>query len=151
MQIPLQLGNWFPSSRFVMALKDSNTYKLMSNFLLRIRTWSRRTIWGDRLFLKFEGPATLLVQSRGSRIRDVLDSEQVNEIADAPAGEALDAARTLRLGKSDASRMGVQGATTSAATEGATETGQPKLSVGSISKDGKVTFEATQEPEKKVV
>ncbi|RMZ87541.1 hypothetical protein DV736_g5227, partial [Chaetothyriales sp. CBS 134916] len=91
-QIPLQLGNWFPSSRFVLALQDSATYKFLRNVLLRIQTWSRRTIWGDRLFLRFEGPATVLVQSRAARVADVLTSEQVNEIASAPAGEVLDAA-----------------------------------------------------------
>ena len=134
------------------ALKDSNTYEFLHNALLRIRTWSRRTIWGDRLFLRFEGPATLLVQSRASRVRDVLTSGQVNEIANAPAGEVLDAARGMSLGKgADASRMGVEGATTSAAPEpGAGGQSQPKLSVASISRDGKITFEAVKGGEKKV-
>ncbi|RMZ81331.1 hypothetical protein DV738_g2306, partial [Chaetothyriales sp. CBS 135597] len=91
-QIPLQLGNWFPSPRFLLALQDSGTYKLLRNLLLRIQTWSRRTIWGDRLFLRFDGPATVLVQSRAARVADVLTSEQVNEIASAPAGQVLDAA-----------------------------------------------------------
>ena len=91
------------------------------------------------------------MQSRPTRVRDVLTSEQVNEIADAPAGEVLDAARTMSLGKgSDAARMGVEGATPSAAPgAGASGQSQPKLSMASISRDGKVTFEAVKDPEKK--
>lgn len=48
-----------------------------------------------QLFLQFEGPATILVQSRASRVRDVLSNHQVNEIADAPAGVAQDAVNRL--------------------------------------------------------
>lgn len=44
-----------------------------------------------QLFLQFEGPVTVLVQSRASRVRDVLSNRQVNEIADGPAGVAHDA------------------------------------------------------------
>jgi hypothetical protein len=132
--IPLSLGNWFPSSRFVLALKDSNTYKAISNFLLRIRTWSRRTIWGDRLFLRFEGPTTILIQSRGSRVRDVLTQDQVNEIADAPAGLALDVAK-------DASKPAAITAP-SVATQIPTP---PKVSVAAIGRDGKVSFEVKKD------
>ncbi|EEP80591.1 predicted protein [Uncinocarpus reesii 1704] len=58
-----------------------------------VRTWARRTIWGDRLFLQFEGPATILIQTRASRINDSLTAQEVNEIADAQPGvtrEAID-------------------------------------------------------------
>lgn len=47
----------------------------------------------NQLFLQFEGPATLLVQSRASRVRDILSDKEVNEIADAPAGAAFNAIR----------------------------------------------------------
>lgn len=73
-----------------------------------VRTWSRRTIWGDRvsidysrclknhayktqLFLQFEGPTKLLVQTRASRVNDVLTTEEVNEIANAPPGVTREA------------------------------------------------------------
>lgn len=42
-----------------------------------------------QLFLAFQGPGTILLQSRGSRIRDVLTNRDVAEIAEAPAGVLL--------------------------------------------------------------
>ena len=95
--------------------------------------------------------------------------EEVDEIADAPAGvvtEAVDRARigagsgggnvrdVTNIGKeADSMRMGMKGAMSSATPEvrgagipsRAQERGQPKLSVASVSKDGKVTFEAKSE------
>ena len=132
-----------------MALRDSSTYKFVSSVLLRVRTWSRRTIWGDRLFLRFEGPSTILIQSRASRVRDVLTRDEVNEIADAPAGVVTDTIRNLSGGtgaqKIETQRMGVEGATPSA-SPASTPRNQPKLSVASVSSDGKVTFEAKKDP-----
>jgi len=46
----------------------------------------------DQLFLNFQGPGTILLQSRGSRIRDVLSNRDVAEIAEAPAGVLLNPA-----------------------------------------------------------
>lgn len=161
LQIPLQLGNWFPTPAFIRALQSSDFYKVFHNALLRIRTWSRRTIWGDRLFLRFEGPTTILLQSRASRVRDVLSRDEVNEIADAPAGVVAETVRTVHDARDkhveEAKRMGVRGATPSAAPSLKEERtaaanaggGQPKLEVRSVSEDGKVTFQAKQEPEKK--
>lgn len=45
----------------------------------------------SQLFLRFEGPSTLLVQSRASRISDVLTLRDVNEIAESPPGAVQDA------------------------------------------------------------
>ena len=39
-----------------------------------------------QLFLHFKGPAQILIQSRGSALRDALTIRDVNEIADSPAG-----------------------------------------------------------------
>jgi outer membrane murein-binding lipoprotein Lpp len=36
--------------------------------------------------MQFDGPTTILVQSRGPRINDVLSAQEVNEIADVPRG-----------------------------------------------------------------
>ena len=154
LSIPLSLGNWFPSSKFIIALKGSNTYKALSNILLRVRTWSRRTIWGDRLFLRFEGPTTILMQSRASRVRDVLSRDEVNEIADTEAGVVGDTVRDVVGGvgarKIETKRMGIEGATTSAESTataagiGAGAASQPKLKVANVDADGKVSFEAKQ-------
>jgi hypothetical protein len=145
-QIPLQLGNFFPSSKFVQNMKASDTYKFFSNLFLRVRTWSRRTIWGDRLFLQFTGPTTLLLQSRAARVSDVLTARDVNEIADAPAGVVHEAIIGIQSGNSDASRTGIEGATPSASPSStAPVKSQPRLSVASISRDGKVTFESAKD------
>lgn len=142
-QIPLQLGNWFPDSRFTRALKTSGTYKFLQGISLRIKTWSRRTIWGDRLFLRFEGPTTILLQSRGNRITDILTRDEVNEIADAPAGVVGETIRNVRIAqedpyvkaqaskqlspKSDVQRMGVQGGQVSAQVSKTAEAEAPKV------------------------
>ena len=144
-QIPLQLGNFFPSSKFVQNIKASDTHKFFSNFFLTIRTWSRRTIWGDRLFLQFKGPTTLLLQTRAARVSDVLTARDVNEIADAPAGVVQEALSNTQEGKLDTKRTGIEGATPSASPVRLAPTNQPKLSVASISRDGKVTFESTKD------
>jgi hypothetical protein len=149
LQIPIVFGNFFPSSKFVQNIKKGETYRIFANISYRIRTWSRRTIWGDRLFLQFTGPTTLLVQSRATRLSDVLSAREVNEIADAPPGVARDAVENLRAGGSqikegsDASRTGVEGATISASSAGATRK-EPKLSYASVSRDGKVKIEETK-------
>ncbi|KAJ9603686.1 Altered inheritance of mitochondria protein 24, mitochondrial [Cladophialophora chaetospira] len=132
-QIPLQLGNWFPSSRFVQTLKTSSTYKFAANALYTIRTWSRRTIWGDRLFLQFQGPATLLIQSRAARVNDVLTAQDVNEIADSPAGAVQEAVASAGSTRPALSAPGSLGAVPVAPS-------QPKLSTASVNRDGKVTF-----------
>jgi len=36
--------------------------------------------------MQFDGPTTILVQSRGPRINDVLSAQEVNEIASVPRG-----------------------------------------------------------------
>ena len=86
----------------------------------------------------------MLIQSRASRVNDVLTAREVNEIADAPAGTVREAISNAQTPPGlDLSRTGVEGATPSAATSPSAKK-QPKLTVASISRDGKVSFEATQ-------
>lgn len=81
-------------------------------------------------------------------MRDVLTRDEVNEIADAPAGVVTDAVRNLQGGSRpknvETERMGIEGATPSA-EKVETPQSQPKLTVASVSKDGKVTFEARKD------
>ncbi|KAF2835064.1 hypothetical protein M501DRAFT_1026984 [Patellaria atrata CBS 101060] len=97
LQLP-SVSTWLPDTKFFRELRHTQTWKNLSQFLFTLRTWARRTIWGDRLFLQFTGPNTILLQSRGSRLRDVLTTRDVNEIADSPAG-AVQSAVTLDLRK----------------------------------------------------
>lgn len=150
LQVPVVFGNFFPSSKFVQNIKKGETYKFLANVAYRIRTWSRRTIWGDRLFLQFTGPTTLLIQSRAARPSDVLSTREVNEIADAPPGLAREVIENARAGGSqvktegsDAARTGVEGATVSASPAGAART-EPRLSYASVSRDGNVKIEETK-------
>ncbi|KAJ5259493.1 Altered inheritance of mitochondria protein 24 [Penicillium angulare] len=77
------------NNNFIRNVSSSNAWKKTMGFLHTLRTWSRMTIWGDRLFLQFDGPATVLVQSRGPRLNDVLSGREVNEIANTPSGVTL--------------------------------------------------------------
>ncbi|EED17646.1 mitochondrial protein Fmp26, putative [Talaromyces stipitatus ATCC 10500] len=95
-QIPgLQIPELLLKSRYVRDLTASDTWKASMKLIHNFRTWARRTIWGDRLFLQFNGPATLLIQSRGARVRDIMSDKEVNEIADTPTGATLDAINKL--------------------------------------------------------
>ncbi|KAF2083315.1 hypothetical protein K490DRAFT_51976 [Saccharata proteae CBS 121410] len=87
LQIPtFKPSTLLPNTKFFAEMSKTATWKTIANALYKIRTWTRRSIWGDRLFLQFQGPSTILIQSRGSRISDVLTTRDVNEIADVPAG-----------------------------------------------------------------
>lgn len=141
-QIPLQLGNFFPSSKFVETLKTSKTYKIIANSLLRVRTWSRRTIWGDRLFLQFRGPTTLLIQSRAARVNDVLTAQEVNEIADAPAGVVREVVNDSQLLPGGNASKAVTGDASSPVSAPPSQL-QQKVSFANVTRDGKVTFDRT--------
>ncbi|RFU28390.1 hypothetical protein B7463_g7955, partial [Scytalidium lignicola] len=94
-QVPnLGLGYLIPDIKFFRVMRETATWKTIANLLFSLRTSARRTIWGDRLFLQFHGPTTILMSSRASRISDVLTSRDINEIADSPAG-AVQSAVTL--------------------------------------------------------
>ena len=103
-QIP-GFKNWpgfIQKTKFIQAMSDSDTWKTAMKVLHTLRTWSRKTIWGDRvgsgptlpkiyahrgqLFLQFDGPTNILIQTRGPRLNDILTPQQVNEIADTPRG-----------------------------------------------------------------
>ena len=112
-------------------MRQTDTYKLVSRLLYSLRTMTRRTIWGDRLFLQFQGPATILMSSRAARISDVLTTEQVNEIADAPAGAVPNALRLASAANS---------ASSAPALPAASQTTQQavRVHVASVGANGKV-------------
>lgn len=128
-QVPqLGLGYLIPDTKFFRVMRESNTWRGLTKLLFALRTAARRTIWGDRLFLNFHGPTTLLLSSRASRISDVLTSREVNEIADSPAG-AVQSAITLAAKPKDESVENKQPADI--------PTG---FHVASVGRDGKVQF-----------
>ncbi|ODA76008.1 hypothetical protein RJ55_08290 [Drechmeria coniospora] len=132
-QVP-SLTSWVPSSEFMRNMRKTETYEFLARMLFRLRTAARRTIWGDRLFLRFRGPTTLLLSSRGVRVADVLSNEQVNEIADSPGGALPHALQ--RAGSEQERKTQAAAATTAVETKVG-----GGLHVASVRRDGKVTFE----------
>lgn len=48
----LQIPNAFsylPDTRFFKVVRQSNVWRVVANTLFTIRTWARRSIWGDRV------------------------------------------------------------------------------------------------------
>lgn len=114
-------------SRFWNNLRDTSTYQYLARVLFTLRTATRRTIWGDRLFLQFKGPGTVVMSSRGGRLRDTLTRDQIAEIADAEAGVVPDVLGEIGKPK-DEQPIAMDNAVA-------------KISIASVGKDGKVTFE----------
>jgi hypothetical protein len=109
-------------------MRDTSTYRYLARVLFALRTATRRSIWGDRLFLQFKGPMTVVMSSRGARVRDVLSREQVAEIADAEAGQVPDAVELASKPKEEKDG-------------GMVSDGTVAIRVASVARDGKVTFE----------
>lgn len=133
LQVPSLLTRWIPESEFAKTVRKSGFYKFLARTAFSLRTVARRTIWGDRLFLQFKGPGTIYMSSRGVRVADVLTDRDVNEIADAPAGEAPAAVElALNPNKSQAPTDAVKPTA---------EQAPSAIHVANVGKDGKVTFE----------
>jgi len=86
-----------PDTRFFKIVRESSVWRFLATATFTIRTWARRSIWGDRLFLRFQGPANILVQSRGARLTDSFTARDVNEVADAPAGAVQSASTPKQI------------------------------------------------------
>ena len=82
------------------------------------------------MFLQFQGPATILMSSRGVRVRDVLTNDDVNEIADSEAGTVPSAVRL---------------ATQPKAIEDKRPEEQVAIHVASVKGDGKVVLDDTKD------
>lgn len=133
-QLP-NLSTYLPNTRFFREMRNTSAYIFIANTMHTLRTWTRRTIWGDRLFLRFQGPTTILLQSRGSRIRDVLTSRDANEIANAPAG-IVQQSPTLSMGN----HISAQSSQADKATISGQHVTSTKMSYASVGKTGNVSF-----------
>lgn len=108
-------------------MRDTGTYQYVARVLFTLRTATRRSIWGDRLFLQFQGPATVVMSSRGGKLRDVLSKEQVAEIADVEAGVVPEVIKEIGKPKEEMAKQ--------------MDEHVAKISVASVGRDGKVSFE----------
>ena len=86
---------------------------------------------------------TILLQTRASRLSDVLTSRDVNEIADTQAG-VTQAPVTLSTGKNTGGRSGESAAGGLNDPKSAQDT-PTALSVAKVGQDGKVKFEQTDD------
>lgn len=136
LQIP-SVTHLLPEIKFFTSMRDTSTYKALARFFFRARTSLRRTIWGDRLFLQFRGPTTLLLSSRGVRVADALTNKEVNEIADTEAG-VVSKAIELESKPKEAEQAPTPGPAPTA------------IHIASVSKDGKVTFEDSKDLKERV-
>ena len=49
-QMPsFDLSPLIPDTKFIRVMRESATWKTLRTFYFNVRTWSRRTIWGDRV------------------------------------------------------------------------------------------------------
>lgn len=131
-------------AKFWQDAKETAVYNFLSKVLFNLRTSARRSIFGDRLFLQFQGPTTILMSSRGARISDVLTREDINEIADAEAGvvsKAVDGAAKSKKLEDGSGVVSQPDASISA-------NGPEKpvvINVTKAGKDGKAQFEDTKD------
>ncbi|KAI4151599.1 MAG: hypothetical protein LQ340_003419 [Diploschistes diacapsis] len=136
LEVPGLGGLWrlLPDIKFFRNMRESSSWRFAATVLFALRTWSRRTIWGDRLFLQFQGPSTILLQTRASRISDVLTSRDVNEIADTEPG-AVQSATALRPEAPQPAKQGNQDAPQAPAPT--------TMTYASVSKGGDFLLEQT--------
>ena len=155
LQIPdLGLQRVFPNSKFFRVMRESDTWMTLKKIVFTLRTWSRRTIWGDRacffaqlhlwfhaklwlqLFLQFHGPTMILLQTRASRLSDVLTARDVNEVANAEAGVVHRAENLSSKSSPEEGAAQIKGPTPRADRP-------THISIATVGKDGQVKFEET--------
>ncbi|TVY42761.1 Altered inheritance of mitochondria protein, mitochondrial [Lachnellula occidentalis] len=133
-QVPdLGFNRLLQGVKFFRVMRETDSWRAVTKVLFNFRTAARRTIWGDRLFLQFHGPSTILMSSRASRISDVLTARDVNEIADSPAGAVQSAVSLANKPNEEVS---------SKKQESHVPTG---FHSAEVSRDGKVKFEDVQD------
>ncbi|KAJ5296074.1 hypothetical protein N7508_010895 [Penicillium antarcticum] len=135
------LPSLFQKAKFVRDMSDSKAYKTTMAWFHKLRTWSRMTIWGDRLFMQFDGPTTILVQSRGPRLNDVLSGDEVNEIAGTPRGLTSSPYQTNEAEKTESKSAGNASDLERSLDQLEQEIRGTSQSVAKVRKDGKVEIE----------
>ncbi|KAL5355173.1 altered inheritance of mitochondria protein 24, mitochondrial [Aspergillus floccosus] len=136
------LPRFIQDSKFIRDMSDTDTWKGAMKLFHKIRTWSRMTIWGDRLFLQFDGPTTILLQTRGPRINEILTTHEVNEIADSPRGLTIGPRKPSEDKKTaEEALQPTPGAPSRSVDDLINEVEGSAQSIANITKEGKVIFE----------
>jgi len=137
LQVPNFTKRLLANTQFSRVLWNSVTWQTVSGFFFKIRTWIRRTIWGDRLFLHFYGPTTILVQTRAPRRTDSLSSSELSEVADVQPSAVQPLVELEKL------RSNAESANKIAAKKDPVKAKLQTIRTASVDKDGKVSFEST--------
>ncbi|MCJ1468906.1 Altered inheritance of mitochondria protein 24, mitochondrial [Pseudocyphellaria aurata] len=132
----IDMNGLLSNIRFFRVMQRTITWQAIRKFLFMLRTWSRRTIWGDRLFLEFRGPTKILLQSRASRLSDMITSKEMDAIAETMPGAMQD---STKLPSDENEKTADLDQQTSTAISQA-----PRMSFASIGKNGKVKIEAAE-------
>ena len=138
------LGQYLPDAKFVRAVRESATWRLLGRALFRIRQWLRVAVWGERVFLRFRGPGTVVLQGRhGGLVSGMRESVEEREVA----GWADSSAGSVQVAVTQAARKGVNGEHGSQRTAPGSESvgkggmkTEDNVTYASIGRDGKVAW-----------
>ena len=130
LQVPNVLS-LLPDTRFFRVMRESETWRTIGKIWFTLRTWARRTIWGDRLFLQIYGPTTILLQTRAAVIADAFTAQDVEELADTEPGAVDSLTNTKARSGANTENRDIPQIVTQKA---------PEMHMASVGKDGKVTI-----------
>jgi hypothetical protein len=132
-RLGLRIAEKLQEIKWIMAIKASKAWQMLGKAIWAIK----RKIWGDRVFVKFVGPATILLQSRtGSSLRDLLSKEDLGEYAMVESSIFAPPAKVEIVAEPETAKITIEGPTTQEKTG---HSGSLKRAI--ITKDGKVQFE----------
>ncbi|MCJ1341881.1 Altered inheritance of mitochondria protein 24, mitochondrial [Peltigera leucophlebia] len=127
----IKLPSFFASIKFFTVMQQTATWRIISQLFSKLRTWTRRVIWGERLFLQFHGPTTVLLQSRSPKLSESFSDEEIDQVVKLPPVATQEAAKQPLSGTKE-ERVILQ------------ENKAPRMSLASIGSDGKVKIEAVK-------
>lgn len=132
-------GRYLPETKFIRAVRESETWRLLGRALFRLRMWMRTVLWGERVYLRFRGPGTVVLQGRGGAgaLREAFEGRELQEWADSPAGSMEKSVSVAARTTGD----GAQGAAETAGSKrGGGGGGDGTMRYASVGKDGKVAW-----------
>lgn len=86
LRLGLGISQRLKEVEWINAMRASKVWEVLAKAVWAVKT----AVWADREFLKFVGPATVLLQSRtGGRIRDLISREEMGEYAAVQSMESV--------------------------------------------------------------
>ncbi|KAK9463675.1 mitochondrial biogenesis AIM24-domain-containing protein [Lipomyces oligophaga] len=83
-------GNLFkksdsPIASLATSVSENEVYRFLSRAWFQVKSGIRRFIWGNDMFIRFQGPCTILIQSRATRLADLISAREVRQAYEAAA------------------------------------------------------------------